>query len=240
MRHRKNGRKLNRTSAHRKALNRNLARSLILHGRIKTTVPKAKEMIPFASRLVTLAKDGSLASRRRAINLMGESEAVKKLFAEIAPRFADRPGGYLRMIRLPAGRLGDRAELAFVEFVEEETPEPEEPGKKRGKQKRGKKLSRKAKREQAKKERRKHDLEKSRERRAEAAKAEAEEAAKTEEAEEAEEPKEPEAPEQPQEAEKPQETEKTEETAQPESPDKTPTPEQQEVKEPDKTEESAE
>jgi len=155
MRHNKNGRKLNRTSAHRKALNRNLTRSLILHGRIKTTLPKAKEMIPFASRIVTLAKEGSLASRRRAIQLMGESEAVGKLFTEIAPKFADRPGGYLRIVKTPFGRLGDRAEQAFVEFVEEELASIEEPVKK---QKKHKKLSKKAKREQVKKERKKHDL----------------------------------------------------------------------------------
>ena len=176
MRHNKSGRKLGRTTAHRKALNRNLTRSLILHGRIKTTVPKAKEMIPFASRLVTLAKEGSLSARRRAIELMGESEAVTKLFNEMAPKFADRPGGYLRMIRLPFGRLGDKASQAFVEFVEEEAAEPEESTRKK---KKGKKLSKKAKREQAKKERKKHDLQK----RAEAAKAEAEEAAQAEEEE---------------------------------------------------------
>jgi large subunit ribosomal protein L17 len=169
MRHRKNGRKLSRTSAHRKALNRNLARSLILHGRIKTTITKAREVIPFASRLVTLAKDGSLAARRRAIKLMGEDDAVSKLFSEIGPKFADRPGGYLRMTKLPVGRLGDRAGQAFLEFVEEETVEEEEPSKKHRKQK---KLSKKAKREQAKKERRRYDLEK---KRAEAAKKEAEE-----------------------------------------------------------------
>lgn len=174
MRHNRSGRKLGRTSAHRKALNRNLTRSLILHGRIKTTVPKAKEMIPFASRLVTLAKEGSLSARRRAIELMGESEAVAKLFNEMAPKFADRPGGYVRMIRLPFGRLGDKAPVAFVEFVEEEAAEVEETAKKK---KKGKKLSKKAKREQAKKERKKHDLQK----RAEAAKAEAEEAQAAEE-----------------------------------------------------------
>jgi large subunit ribosomal protein L17 len=181
MRHRKNGRKLSRTSAHRKALNRNLTRSLILHGRIKTTVPKAKEMIPFASRLITLAKTGSLAARRRAIELMGEDEAVGKLFGEIAPRFAERRGGYVRMIRLPFGRLGDSAPQAFVEFVEEETKEKEEPVKK--KRKKQKKLSKKAKREQAKKERKKHDLQK----RIEASKAEGEETAEPEPEEAAEE-----------------------------------------------------
>lgn len=158
MRHRKGGKKLNRTSAHRKALNRNLTRSLILHGRIKTTVPKAKEMVPFASRLVTLAKDGSLAARRRAIEIMGEDEAVGRLFTEIAPKFRDRPGGYLRITRMPFPRLGDKAPLAYVEFVEEEVLETEDSGKKKkGKQK---KLSRKAKREQAKKERKKYDLKK--------------------------------------------------------------------------------
>ncbi len=198
MRHKKGGRKLNRTSAHRKALNRNLTRSLIPHGRIKTTVPKAKEMIPFASRLVTLAKDGSLGARRRAIELMGESEAVGRLFADIAPRFADRPGGYLRIVKLPFGRLGDRAPEAFVEFVEEEAAEAQETA---GKKKKRKKLSRKAKRELAKKERRKHDLEK---KRLEAAKAEAEEAEEPEETEEVpEEPAEAEAPEKPEEPEAP-------------------------------------
>jgi large subunit ribosomal protein L17 len=169
MRHRKGGRKLSRTSAHRRALNRNLTRSLILHGRIKTTVPKAKEMVPFASRLVTLAREGSLSARRRAIELMGESEAVGKLFTEIGPRFANRPGGYLRIVRLPFGRLGDKAEQAFVEFVEEkEAEEPETGGKKKKHQK---KLSKKAKREQVKKERRQYD----RKKRAEAVKAAVEE-----------------------------------------------------------------
>ncbi len=220
MRHKKNGRKLNRTSAHRKALNRNLARSLILHGRVRTTLPKAKEVVPFASRLVTLAKDGSLSARRRAIELMGESEAVGRLFSEIAPRFSERPGGYLRIVRLPLGRLGDRAPQAFVEFVEEEVGSP---GLQPGGKKKRKKLSRKAKRELAKKERKKHDIEK---KRAEAAKAEAEEAAeeaeeteeeaeeteeetREEEAKEAEAAAEPEAPE-----------EKTEQTEEPETSEK--------------------
>jgi large subunit ribosomal protein L17 len=226
MRHRKGGRKLNRTSAHRKALNRNLTRSLILHGRIKTTVPKAKEVIPFASRLVTLAKDGSLAARRRAVELMGENEAVGKLFSEIAPRFADRPGGYLRIVKLPFPRLGDRAEQAYLEFVEEEVVEAQETtGKKKRKQK---KLSRKAKREQEKKERKKHDLEKIKERRAEAAKAEAEEAAEAAKAEEAEEAKTPEEAGEPTDSEPPQETE------QPEQSDETKSPEQTEA--PEKTE----
>ncbi len=177
MRHRKNGKKLGRTSAHRKALNRNLTRSLILHGRIKTTLTKAKEVIPFASRLVTLAKDGSLAARRRAIRLMGEDDAVGKLFSEIGPRFADRPGGYLRITRLPLGRLGDKAEQAFLEFVEEEAVEEEEPARKKKKQK---KLSKKARREQAKKERKKYDLEKKRA--TESAEKEAQEAEQAEEA----------------------------------------------------------
>jgi len=211
MRHRKGGKKLNRTSAHRKALNRNLTRSLILHGRIKTTVPKAKEMIPFASRLVTLAKDGSLAARRRAIEIMGEDEAVGRLFTEIAPKFRDRPGGYLRMTKMPFPRLGDKASLAYVEFVEEEVLETEESGKKKkGKQK---KLSRKAKREQAKKERKKYDLKK----RIESAREE-EEPEETEEPEEVEEPAESEEHEKPEEAEEPAQPIETEKPEQPQEP----------------------
>ena len=206
MRHKKGGRKLNRTSAHRKALNRNLARSLVLHGRIKTTLPKAKEMLPFASRLVTLAQEGSLSARRRAIQLMGDSDVVGRLFSEIAPRFADRHGGYLRIVRLPIGRLGDRAPEAFVEFVEEETAQAQETEKK--KKKVHKKLSKRAKREQAKKERKKHDIKK----RAETAKAETEaEKEADEEVEESPEHAEPETPREPEKTEESQEPGKTEE-----------------------------
>ena len=117
MRHRKAGRKLNRTSSHRKAMFANMAASLIEHEQITTTVPKAKEIRPFVEKLVTLGKKGDLASRRLAISRTRDEKAVRKLFATLAPRYADRNGGYIRIMR--AGfRYGDNAPMAVVEFVE--------------------------------------------------------------------------------------------------------------------------
>ena len=117
MRHGKAGRKLNRTSSHRKAMFANMAASLIEHEQIVTTVPKAKEIRPIVEKLVTLAKKGDLHSRRRAISKIRDQDAVRKLFDTIAARYATRNGGYIRIMR--AGyRHGDNAPMAVVEFVE--------------------------------------------------------------------------------------------------------------------------
>ncbi|MGH7915486.1 MAG: 50S ribosomal protein L17 [Candidatus Binataceae bacterium] len=105
MRHLNSGRKLNRTSAHRKALMRNLVLSLIQYGRLKTTDAKAKELRRWADRMVTLGKRGDLAAHRRAYAFLGSHSAVKKLFDEIAPRFKERPGGYTRVIKYGVGLL---------------------------------------------------------------------------------------------------------------------------------------
>jgi len=117
MRHRKSGRKLNRTSSHRKAMFANMAASLIEHEQIVTTLPKAKEIRPVVEKLVTLGKRGDLHSRRRAISKLQDVEVVRKLFDTIATRYADRHGGYLRIMR--AGfRKGDNAPMAVIEFVD--------------------------------------------------------------------------------------------------------------------------
>jgi large subunit ribosomal protein L17 len=117
MRHRLAHRKLGRTTQHRQSLLRNLAVSLIRHERIRTTLAKAKELRPFAERLVTLGKRDSLHARRRALSIIPRKDAVRKLFSEIAPRFAERPGGYTRILKLST-RSGDGAEMAFIEFVD--------------------------------------------------------------------------------------------------------------------------
>lgn len=119
MRHLKAGRKLGRNASHRLALMRNLARALITHGRIITTVEKAKELRPFIEKMVTLAKKGTLHARRLAIARMRDEDAVRKLFAELAPRFADRPGGYTRIMKRTERRLGDAGRTAFIEFLKE-------------------------------------------------------------------------------------------------------------------------
>src|ERR1700753_2448650 len=116
MRHLNRGRKLSRTSAHRKALFRNLVLSLIQHERIKTTDAKAKELRRYADRMVTLGKRGDLAARRPAIAFMQSRDAVKKLFDEIAPRFTERPGGYTRVVKFGV-RRGDAAPLSIIEFT---------------------------------------------------------------------------------------------------------------------------
>lgn len=117
MRHRVHGRKLGRTSAHRKAMFRNQLTALFTHERIITTVAKAKDLRPQAERMVTLARTGSLANRRRILSSVSDKEVVTKLFNDIAPRFADRPGGYTRIMRL-GRRHGDGAEMAIIEFVD--------------------------------------------------------------------------------------------------------------------------
>ena len=117
MRHRKQGRKLNRTSSHRKAMFANMAASLIEHEQILTTLPKAKEMRSVADKLITLAKRGDLHSRRQAISQVRDVEQVKKLFDELGPRYKERPGGYTRVLK--AGfRFGDNAPMAVIEFVD--------------------------------------------------------------------------------------------------------------------------
>lgn len=117
MRHAKQGRKLGVDAPHRKALLGNLVCSLVEHGRIKTTVSKAKEARPLAEKMITLAKRGDLAARRQAVARLRSKEAVHTLFSELGPRYADRPGGYTRIVRLGA-RQGDAAEMAYLELVE--------------------------------------------------------------------------------------------------------------------------
>src|SRR5215831_4879950 len=113
MRHLKAGRKLNRNAAHRAALMRNLTCALIEHGRIITTVAKAKEVRPFVERLITIAKRGSLHARRLVLARLRDKDATTTLIKEVAPRFADRPGGYTRIIRRHERRLGDAGQTAF-------------------------------------------------------------------------------------------------------------------------------
>jgi len=117
MRHNVSGRKLNRTAAHRKALYRNLVTALFKHERIQTTVPKAKEARMVAEKLITFAKRGDLHARRMAARKLYEPAVLQKLFEEIGPRYADRPGGYTRIMRL-GPRKGDNAELAILELVD--------------------------------------------------------------------------------------------------------------------------
>ena len=117
MRHRIKGRKLNRDSAHRKALFANLAKSLIEHEQIQTTVPKAKDLRPIVEKLVTLGKLGTLAARRNAIAKIGSEELVGKLFSVLAERFKDRNGGYTRIIKT-GNRHGDNAPTAVIEFLD--------------------------------------------------------------------------------------------------------------------------
>ena len=117
MRHRKSGRKFNRTSAHRQAMLRNMAVSLIEHGAIKTTLPKAKELRSVAEPLITLAKVDSVANRRLAFARTRSKEAVGILFNELGPRYANRPGGYMRVLKM-GYRTGDNAPMAYVELVD--------------------------------------------------------------------------------------------------------------------------
>jgi len=134
MRHQKKTVKLGRTAEHRKALLANQVCSLIEHHRIKTTLAKAKAVRPLAEKMVTLGKKGSLHARRTALAVLRQRDAVKKLFDDIAPRSADRKGGYTRIIKLGA-RKSDAAPVAFIEWVDSplvvDEPAPEEKGKKR-------------------------------------------------------------------------------------------------------------
>src|SRR5438874_6703218 len=111
MRHLNQGRKLNRSSSHRKALQKNMVLALLRHERITTTDAKAKELRRWADRVITMGKAGTLAAKRRAFALIGSHQAVKKLFDEIAPRFKDRPGGYTRVVKYGT-RLGDAASMS--------------------------------------------------------------------------------------------------------------------------------
>ena len=148
MRHRIAGRQLSRTSEHRLAMRRNLTASLFEHETISTTIQKAKDVKSFAEKLITLAKKGTLASRRRAISLLGNrliykeednkvvrvGTVVSKLFSELGPRYLDRPGGYTRIIRLSKKRLGDNGQLVLLQLVgQEETAETTKPKRKKKK-----------------------------------------------------------------------------------------------------------
>ena len=117
MRHRKTGRKLNRTSSHRKAMMRNMAASLFTHELIRTTLPKAKELRGVAEPLITLSKEDSVAHRRLAFARLRDREVVTKLFNELGPRYQGRPGGYLRLLKC-GFRAGDNAPMAYVELVD--------------------------------------------------------------------------------------------------------------------------
>ncbi|MFB3893377.1 MAG: 50S ribosomal protein L17 [Phycisphaerae bacterium] len=131
MRHRVFGKQLSRNTAHRKALRRNMAASLIEHGAIRTTVVKAKELRPFVERLITTARRGTLHARRQVISMLRDrgmvdkegdwldKSVVQKLMDEVAPRYADRPGGYTRIIRLSERRIGDAGEQCLLQLVEE-------------------------------------------------------------------------------------------------------------------------
>ena len=116
MRHRKKGRQLSRTRSHRRATLRNLAASLFMHERIETTTAKAKELRPYAERLITLARRGDIHARRLVATKIQDRHVLGKLFDDIAPRYAERPGGYTRVLKL-GNRKGDAAEMSLIELV---------------------------------------------------------------------------------------------------------------------------
>jgi large subunit ribosomal protein L17 len=127
------GRQLSRDSEHRHAVRRNLVQSLFEHGKVRTTLPKAKEVQSMAEKLITLARKGTLTARRRVISILNDrrlvdeeqeftgQSVVQKLFTDLAPRFADRPGGYSRIIKLPQYRIGDAASLVVLQLLTEES-----------------------------------------------------------------------------------------------------------------------
>ena len=117
MRHRKSGRKLGRNSSHRKAMFRNMATSLVQHETIKTTLPKAKELRRVVEPLITLAKEDGVANRRLAFDRLRDKAAVGKLFTDLGPRFKERPGGYIRILKM-GPRPGDAAPMALVQLVD--------------------------------------------------------------------------------------------------------------------------
>ena len=119
MRHQRTGKKLGRDASHRKALYANLAGQLIEHGRIRTTVTKAKAVKPLAERMITLGRRGDLHARRQATSVLRSRDVVHRLFADVAPRFKDRPGGYARIVKI-GPRPGDSAEMAYLELIDEE------------------------------------------------------------------------------------------------------------------------
>ena len=117
MRHKKSGRRLGRNSSHRKAMFRNMAASILKHETIKTTLPKAKELRRVVEPLITLAKEDSVANRRLAFNRLRDKAAVGKLFVDLGPRYKERPGGYMRILKC-GYRPGDKAPMAYVELVD--------------------------------------------------------------------------------------------------------------------------
>lgn len=125
MRHRHSGRQLNRNASHRKAMFRNMVSSLVEHELIKTTLPKAKELRSYAEPLITLSKEDSVANRRLAFDRLRNKATVGKLFGELGPRYQDRPGGYLRIMKC-GYRAGDKAPMAYVELVDRPEPIVEE------------------------------------------------------------------------------------------------------------------
>ena len=152
MRHRVAGRQLSRNTAHRRAMRRNMAQSLIEHETISTTIQKAKEIKPFVERLITLAKKGKLQHRRRAISLLGnrriialedgepvqKGTVIGKLFSELGPRYLDRTGGYTRIVRLALRRQGDNGELVLLQLIGKDEPlkkQRKTSGKKRARRK---------------------------------------------------------------------------------------------------------
>ena len=122
MRHRESGRKLGRNSSHRRAMFRNMAVSLVQHKKIETTVPKAKELRRVVEPLITLARDDTVASRRLAYSRLRDHPAVTELFNKLGPRYKDRPGGYIRILKR-GYRAGDKAPMAIVEFVAGQLPD---------------------------------------------------------------------------------------------------------------------
>jgi large subunit ribosomal protein L17 len=117
VRHHRNGKKLGRDSSHRKALYSNLAGALIEHGRIKTTEAKAKAVKPLVEQMITLGRRGDLHARRQALSVLRSQDVVHQLFADVAPRFSDRPGGYTRIVKL-GPRYGDAAQMVYLELVD--------------------------------------------------------------------------------------------------------------------------
>ena len=117
MRHQRSGKKLGRDSAHRRALYSNLAGALIEHGRIKTTEAKAKAVKPIAEQMITLGRRGDLHARRQALSFLRSQDVVHKLFADVGPRFAERPGGYSRIVKI-GPRAGDAAVMVYLELVD--------------------------------------------------------------------------------------------------------------------------
>jgi large subunit ribosomal protein L17 len=125
MRHKKAGRRLGRTSSHRRAMFRNMAASLMRHETIRTTLPKAKELRRVVEPLITMAREDGVAKRRLAFDRLRDKEAVGKLFKDLGPRFRNRPGGYLRILKL-GPRAGDAAPMAIVQFVDGPAADQEE------------------------------------------------------------------------------------------------------------------